>query len=339
MPNPLQGYPTAASPAGDDWLYLQGDTLSIRKLSPTFFPTAAATAANIAIKLSILQPESAVPALDIDVTKSRNTKNISSGVTFTFSATPSTGQSFGLRINNTSGASVGVQIPESYSLALSALRTSFTILSGQIVEIFWFYNGTSFYMIGDPVLPTDLDAAGITGADLIVFYHNLIPKYLNYAQLKLDILSTATAGGYLSSSDFSKSSDTTLENFLSAFVSDGVLTSGKAVSFTAKFFVNASAIGGAKFSVDTDNVETSLIYQITATNASTGAIISTARISTQGASFTATPGATSMFVTIQGSFIPDASGGVNFNFAQAVASGTSTVLKGSSCNLNFPDKL
>jgi hypothetical protein len=36
-PNPLQGYPEASSPAADDWLYLQGATNNIRKLSPDFY--------------------------------------------------------------------------------------------------------------------------------------------------------------------------------------------------------------------------------------------------------------------------------------------------------------
>ncbi len=37
MSNPLQGYPTATTPAADDWLYLQGATNDVRKLAPAYF--------------------------------------------------------------------------------------------------------------------------------------------------------------------------------------------------------------------------------------------------------------------------------------------------------------
>ncbi len=36
-PNPLQGYPTADFPGTDDWLYLQGTTNDLRKLSPFYY--------------------------------------------------------------------------------------------------------------------------------------------------------------------------------------------------------------------------------------------------------------------------------------------------------------
>ncbi len=44
MSNPLQGYPTATAPGTDDWLYLQGTTNDVRKLSPAFYPKAASGA-------------------------------------------------------------------------------------------------------------------------------------------------------------------------------------------------------------------------------------------------------------------------------------------------------
>ena len=39
-PNPLQNYPTATVPAGDDWIYLSGATNSVRKLSPLYYEPA-----------------------------------------------------------------------------------------------------------------------------------------------------------------------------------------------------------------------------------------------------------------------------------------------------------
>lgn len=42
----LQSKPTATSPAGDDWLYLQGATNGIRKLAPSYYLTSAAAAST-----------------------------------------------------------------------------------------------------------------------------------------------------------------------------------------------------------------------------------------------------------------------------------------------------
>lgn len=43
--NPLQSQPTVTTPAGDDWLYIGGATNDVRKLSPSYYESAAAAAA------------------------------------------------------------------------------------------------------------------------------------------------------------------------------------------------------------------------------------------------------------------------------------------------------
>jgi hypothetical protein len=47
--NTLQSYPQATSPASDDWLYIQGNTNSVRKLSPLYYQTPQTSAAGYGI--------------------------------------------------------------------------------------------------------------------------------------------------------------------------------------------------------------------------------------------------------------------------------------------------
>ena len=45
--NPLQGYPTATVPNSDDWIYIAGNTYSVRKLSPLYYiPATTAPVTN-----------------------------------------------------------------------------------------------------------------------------------------------------------------------------------------------------------------------------------------------------------------------------------------------------
>jgi hypothetical protein len=57
--NTLQSYPTATVPAGNDWLYLSGDTFSVRKLAPSYFTSAAAFSSTISGLSTLYQPLSA----------------------------------------------------------------------------------------------------------------------------------------------------------------------------------------------------------------------------------------------------------------------------------------
>jgi hypothetical protein len=45
-PHPLQSKPTVTTPAGDDWIYVQGATNDVRKLSPTYYLPAATAATS-----------------------------------------------------------------------------------------------------------------------------------------------------------------------------------------------------------------------------------------------------------------------------------------------------
>lgn len=52
----LQSYPTANSPASDDWIYIQGNTNNVRKLSPLYYPTASDVTAALAGKSPLASP-------------------------------------------------------------------------------------------------------------------------------------------------------------------------------------------------------------------------------------------------------------------------------------------
>ncbi len=55
-PNPLQGYSEADNPDVDDWLYLQGATHNVRKLSPAYYAMAEATLSALLGKAPIDSP-------------------------------------------------------------------------------------------------------------------------------------------------------------------------------------------------------------------------------------------------------------------------------------------
>jgi hypothetical protein len=94
----------------------------------------------------------AMGALAIDVTKGLNTKSISADSTFTFSATPATANTFfSVFVTNTDTASHTLTIPSSYSIAAAATITTCTIPASGKVHLTWRYDGTNYFVYGDPV--------------------------------------------------------------------------------------------------------------------------------------------------------------------------------------------
>ncbi len=117
----------------------------------------------------ILAPNAALGALVIDVTKRNNTKTATAAHTFTFSGTPSAGQTFGLTLTGDSVDRV-ITIPSSYSLTVGAAITTFTLKASAKVELSWRYDGTTYFLAGDPVTFNDLATVTPVTADLIPLY-------------------------------------------------------------------------------------------------------------------------------------------------------------------------
>jgi hypothetical protein len=91
-------------------------------------------------------------ALAIDVTKGLNTKSIAADSTFTFSATPATANTFfSMFVTNTDTASHVLTIPSSYSIASAATVTTCTIPASGKLHLTWRYDGTTYFIYGDPV--------------------------------------------------------------------------------------------------------------------------------------------------------------------------------------------
>lgn len=107
-------------------------------------------AARLATFNTLSPVASAMGALAIDVTKALNTKSISANSTFTFSATPSAGTRFGLRLTADATART-VTIPSSYSTQQNAAITSFVIPASATVYLAWEYTGSAYNLVGDPI--------------------------------------------------------------------------------------------------------------------------------------------------------------------------------------------
>ena len=94
----------------------------------------------------------AMGALAIDVTKGLNTKSVAADSTFTFSATPATANTFfSMFVTNTDTASHVLTIPSSYSIAAAATITTCTIPASGKLHLTWRYDGTTYFVYGDPV--------------------------------------------------------------------------------------------------------------------------------------------------------------------------------------------
>lgn len=100
---------------------------------------------------SLLTPN-AIGALSIDVTKELNTKSVSTANTFTFSATPTTNQWFGLEITNTDTSARIQTIPSSFSVANQQDITTIEMAPSTTYYLLWRYTGSRYLIYGDPTL-------------------------------------------------------------------------------------------------------------------------------------------------------------------------------------------
>lgn len=99
-----------------------------------------------------LTSPNAMGALAIDVTKALNTKSISADSTFTFSATPSTGQWFAMLVTNTDSSNARtLTIPSSFSVSRGSAITTVSIAASGKLLLTWEYDGSAYNLFGDPV--------------------------------------------------------------------------------------------------------------------------------------------------------------------------------------------
>jgi hypothetical protein len=106
--------------------------------------------------------------------------------------------------------------------------------------------------------------------------------------------------------------------------------------FNAVLHVNPSAAGGEKFAIASTGTATNIIYQVQCDNASTNAIIpltSARQTALAGAVGENASGVTSLFCKIEGELLSGTAGSLTVQFAQNSASGTSSVLVGSTFNV------
>ena len=134
---------------------------NVQKDPSTNIPTESITDALL------LYPNRAMGALEVNVAKRVNTKSISTDSTLTFSATASTGAIFGLVLTNSDSSSHVITIPSSYSLALADDITTFTIPADTTIEITWRYNGTTYFLAGEPFTIADLTTGTVATASAV----------------------------------------------------------------------------------------------------------------------------------------------------------------------------
>lgn len=91
----------------------------------------------------------AMGANAIDVTKARNTKTLTADTTFTFSATPSDGQEFGVEITGHSAA-VTLTIPSSRNVSSNEDITTMVIPANAFVVLTWRRKGSTNLVSGVP---------------------------------------------------------------------------------------------------------------------------------------------------------------------------------------------
>lgn len=111
------------------------------------------------------------------------------------------------------------------------------------------------------------------------------------------------------------------------------LIAGRKYRFRATLFVNADAVGGVKFSVAGTATETSIVYQVNVIRNDTSVFAITSRQTALGGAGVGTAAATAYYVEIVGTIVCNAAGTLRPQFAQNVASGTSSVLVNSTFNV------
>ena len=144
---------------------------------------------------------------------------------------------------------------------------------------------------------------------------------------------SANANGWLNyagqkrvTAQFDKT-DTTLANVTGLSVN---VIAGRTYRFRAVLFVDANSTGGSKYAVSGTATATAIRYHIKAINDSTNTMVITNRQTVLGGSGAGQAGSTGLKVEIEGVITVNAAGTLTVQFAQNAASGTSSVLVGST---------
>ena len=145
---------------------------------------------------------------------------------------------------------------------------------------------------------------------------------------KLDTWVTAGSTGVsirvALTAQFNKTTDTALGNVLSL-----ALAASSTYILEAYLFVDADATGGHKYALDGAVTANSIKYQVNSVSNTSNLNVINTRL-TALAGTTGQAGATGVWTEIVGVIASSAAGSINVQFAQQVASGTSSVLTQSS---------
>ncbi len=159
--------------------------------------------------------------------------------------------------------------------------------------------------------------ASIAAATALITTHAALTAGVHGLPLNLPIIVAVTA-------QFNKTADTALANVLSI-----ALAASSTYGLEAYLFVDADAVGGHKYALDGAVTANSIKYQVNSiSNASNLNVINTRLTALAGT--TGQAGATGVWTEIIGVIASSAAGSINVQFAQQVASGTSSILTQSS---------
>jgi hypothetical protein len=144
----------------------------------------------------LLAPNAAISAFVLDVTKQRNTKTIGTERTFTFSATPTAGQRFGLRLTNSDSLPHTITLPASCKSVelFGATLSTFVIPASGVVELSFDYNGTDYYVAGAPVTINSLTTATPASGDYLAGYDSSASADAKFLVSALPIATTQLTG-------------------------------------------------------------------------------------------------------------------------------------------------
>lgn len=111
------------------------------------------------------------------------------------------------------------------------------------------------------------------------------------------------------------------------------LSAGKTYIFKAILYITADATGGHKYRMAGTATATSIVYQVTSMRNDTDAIVIAGRITDLGTTSLGAAGGTSIQTEIVGTIVVNAGGTLTVQFAQNAANGTSSVVVGSSLQI------
>ena len=127
-------------------------------------------------------------------------------------------------------------------------------------------------------------------------------------------------------SQFDQAADTTLATVTGLTVN---IVSGKSYQFTARLFVDASALGGQKYAIAGSATASAVVYQVNTISNTANVFVINSRQTSLGGTIGQT-GATANFTEISGTISCSGTGNLVVQFAQNAGNGTSSVLVGST---------